>query len=423
MPSALLWPIPAQHLEAGSLLQVTRAALETEATLEAAKDKVERLAKAANSEAMTLGLRASLLLVAATPDDMRAFEAAEDMLHTAIEKSPEDGRLWQAMGIALLRIAEAGGQPLPELLQGAEAALAKAQKLDVAINRLALTQARLLLALVEAAADRITLETLEGIDAELAAAEARYKASPMQVVTLLPLLDTLQVSARIDPENTAKRLQRLVALLRIAVPKLPELKKALPQLAELLLSGAQTAQDEDATFALIKQAALIANDAVTLMPDAVDARVLHGKTLIEMAGYVGDRDAARLLYVALGRFQEAVEMTERRDANLLITLGNAHLLHARLVRDGEADLHFTDALSSYKAAAIVRGHRYTFHEAIVHALLGDEASAQIALEDCKDLPEPATLLTLPGMDSFRDREWFLALVEIARQKSEKAPTA
>ncbi|GFZ94489.1 hypothetical protein GCM10011497_25830 [Elstera cyanobacteriorum] len=421
MPSALLWPIPAQHLEAGSLLQVTRAALETEATLEAAKDKVERLAKAAKSEAMTLGLRASLLLVAATPDDMPAFEAAEDMLHSAIEKAPEDGRLWQAMGIALLRIAEAGGQPLPELLQGAEAALAKAQKLDVALNRLALTQARLLLALVEAAADSVTLETLEGIDAELAAAEARYKAAPLQVVTLLPLLDTLQVSARVDPDNTAKRLQRIVALLRVAVPKLPELKKTLPQLAELLLSGAQTVQDEDAAFALVKQANLTANDAVTLLPDALDARVLHGKTLIELAGYVDDSDAARLLYVALGRFEEAVAMTERRDASLLITLGNAHLLHARLVRDGEADLHFADALANYKAAAVVRGHRHTFHEAIVHALLGDEDAARIALEDCKDLPSPAVLLTLPGMEPYREQAWFTELLDIARQ-AEKAPS-
>lgn len=410
MSSALLWPIPAQHLEAGSLLQVTRAALETEATLEAAKDKVERLAKAAKSEAMTLGLRASLLLVAAEADDMRAFEAAEDMLHSAIEKAPDDGRLWQAMGIALLRIAEAGGQPLPELLQGAEAALAKAQKLDVALNRLALTQARLLLALVEAAADTITLQTLDGIDAELTAAEARYKAAPLQVVTLLPLLDVLQVSARIDPDNTVKRLQRIVALLRAAVPQLPELKKILPQFAEMLLSGAQTIEDEDAAFALIKQASLTANDAVTLMPDAIAARVLHGKTLIELAGYVGDQDAARLLYVAIGRFQEAVDMTERRDASLLITLGNAHLLHARLVRDGEADLHFADALAHYRAAAIVRGHRHTFHEAIVHALLGDEAAAQIALEDCKDLPDAGILLTLPGLENYRDRDWFRDLI-------------
>lgn len=417
MPSALLWPIPAQHLEAGSLLQVTRAALETEATLEAARDKVERLAKAANNEAMTLGLRASLLLVAATPEDMRALEAAEDMLHSALEKAPEDGRLWQAMGIALLRIGEAGGQPLPELLQGAETALSKAQKLDVSLNRLALTQTRLLLALVEAGADTITLETLEGVDAELAAAETRYKATPLQVVTLLPLLDTLQVSARIDPENTAKRLQRIVSLLRVAIPKLPELKKTLPQLAELLLSGALTVQDEDAAFALIKQASLTANDAVSLLPDAIDARILHGKTLIELAGYVGERDAARLLYVALGRFREAVEMTERRDAGLLITLGNAHLLHARLIRDGEADLHFADALASYRAAAVVRGHRHTFHEAIVHALLGDEDAARIALEDCKDRPEPAHLITLPGIDAFRDRDWFAELIKPAQDGS------
>ncbi len=417
MSTLLLWPIPAPHLETGSLLELTRAALEQEPSLEAAKQRVERLAKATGSPALTLGLRAALLLVAAELDDHRAFEAAEEMLHSALDLAPDDGRLWQAMGIALMRIAEGGGQPLPELLRGAAAALAKAQALDKALNRLALTQARLLLALVEASQNQVTGETLDAIDDELAAAEARYKAAPMQVVTLMPLLDVLQVSARLDPEMVDARLKRLVTLLRAAVPKLPELRKSIPDLAQMLLLGAQTIGDEAAAFALIKQASLLANDAATLLPDAPENRVLHGKTLIELAGYVEDQNAARLLFVALGRLREAVEMTDRRDAGLLITLGNAHLLHARLVRDGEADLHFADALAQYRDAAIVRGHRHTFHEAIVHALLGDEAAARIALEDCQDLPEPAVLLTLPGVESFRDRDWFQDLTAAAHPAS------
>ncbi|WP_198148213.1 Tom20 family protein [Elstera litoralis] len=313
--------------------------------------------------------------------------------------------------MALLRLADAGATPLIDLLRGAEAALSKAQKLDISLNRLALTQSRLLLALVEASASEVSNDRLDAIDAELAAAEARYKAAPMQVVTLLPLLDALQVSARLDPDNVATRLQRIVTLLRAAVPKLPELKKTIPALAEMLLSGAHTTEDEDAAFALAKQAALMANDAVSLLPEAVEVRVLHGKSLIEMAGYVGERDAARLLFVALSRFQEAVDMTERRDAALLTTLGNAHLLHARLVRDGEADLHFDEALAAYSAAATARGHRHTFHEAIVHALLGDEEAAQIALEDCQDLPDGPTLLTLPGIEAYREREWLRALID------------
>ena len=414
MKSALLWPIPARHLEAGSLLEVARAALDQEPSLEAAKNRLERQLKAGSaSEALVFGTRASFLLVAAEADDLPALEAAEDMLHEAIERAPEDGRLWQAMGIALLRIADAGVEPPLDLLRGAEAALSKAQKLDISLNRLALTQTRLLLALLEASAGDVSDDRLDGIDAELAAAEARYKAAPMQVVTLLPLLDALQVSARLDSENVAARLNRIVALLRAAVPKLPELKKTIPALAQMLLSGAYTIADEDAAFALAKQAALMANDAVSLLPDAVDVRVLHGKSLIEMAGYVGDVDAARLMLVALERFQEAVDMTERRDAALLTTLGNAHLLHARLVRDGEADLHFDDALAAYSAAATAKGHRHTFHEAIVHALRGDEAAAQIVLEDCQDLPDGPTLLTLPGIETYREREWLRALVQTA----------
>lgn len=412
MTTALLWPIPARHLEAGSLLEVARAALDQEVSLEAAKNRLERQLKAgAASEALVFGTRASFLLVAADADDLPALEAAEDMLHDAIERAPEDGRLWQAMGIALLRLADAGSGPPLDLLRGAEAALSKAQKLDISLNRLALTQARLLLALVEASEGDVSNERLDAIDAELAAAEARYKAAPMQVVTLLPLLDALQVSARLDPDNVAARLQRIVSLLRAAVPKLPELKKTIPDLAQMLLAGAYSINDEDAAFALIKQAALMANDAVSLLPESVDVRVLHGKSLIEMAGYVGERDAARLLFVALGRFQEAVSMTGRRDAALLTTLGNAHLLHARLVRDGEADLHFNDALAAYCSAATARGHRHSFHEAIVHALRGDEAAMQIALEDCQDLPEGPILLTLPGFDAYRDREWLQVLVE------------
>lgn len=422
MSSLLLWPIPAPHLEAGSLLELTRAALDQEPSLEAAKQRVERLAKATGSAAVTLGLRAALLLVAAEADDLRAFEAAEEMLHTALDLDPEDGRLWQAMGIALMRIAEGGGQPLPELLRGAVAALAKAQGLDKALNRLALTQARLLLALVEASEQRVTNDTLDALDAELAAAEARYKAAPLQVVTLMPLLDVLQVSARLDPEMAETRLQRIVTLLRAAVPKLPELRKSLAELAQMLLLGTQTIGDQDAAFALIKQTSLLANDAVTLLPEVPDYRVLHGKTLIELAGYVEDENAARLLFVALGRFREAVAMTDRRDAALLITLGNAHLLHARLVRDGEADLHFAEALAHYQAAAVVRGHRHTFHEAVVHALLGDETAARIALEDCQDLPETAVLVTLPGVESFRERAWFQDLLDQAASTQEgRAP--
>ncbi|MFY8106990.1 MAG: hypothetical protein ACOVKO_08730 [Elstera sp.] len=410
----MLWPVPARHLEAGSLLEVARTVLDQEPSLEAAKTRLERQLKTASGgEALAIGTRAAFLLVAAAPDDMPALEAAEDMLHDAIERAPEDGRLWQAMGIALLRLADAGATPLLELLQGAEAALSKAQKLDISLNRLALTQARLLLALIEAGAGEVSNDRLDAIDAELAAAEARYKAAPMQVVTLLPLLDALQVSARLDPENVAARLNRIVTLLRSAVPKLPELKNSIPALAQLLLTGAYTIEDEEAAFALAKQASMMANDAISLLPDAVDIRVLHGKTLIEMAGYVGDRDAARLLFVALGRFREAVDMTERRDPALLTTLGNAHLLHARLIRDGEADLHFDDALAAYRAAATARGHRHTFHEAIVHALLGDEEAARIALEDCQDLPDGATLLTLPGIEAYREQPWLTSLVQSA----------
>jgi hypothetical protein len=411
MTRALLWPIPARHLEAGSLLEVARTVLDYEPSLEAAKTRLERQLKTGSStEALALGTRAAFLIAAAAADDLPALEAAEDMLHDAIERAPGEGRLWQAMGIALLRLADAGAAPLLDLLQGAEAALSKAQKLDISLNRLALTQSRLLLALVEAETGAVSDDRLDTIDAELAAAEARYKVAPMQVVTLLPLLDTLQVSARLDPDNVVSRLNRIVILLRSAVPKLPELKNSIPALAEMLLNGAYTNEDEEASFALAKQAAMMANDAVNLLPDAVDILVLHGKTLIEMAGYVSSRDAARLLFVALGRFQEAVDMTERRDPGFLTTLGNAHLLHARLVRDGEADLHFEDALAAYGAAATARGHRHSFHEAIVHALRGDEEAARLVLEDCQDLPDGPMLLTLPGIEVYREREWLRGLI-------------
>ncbi len=411
MTRALLWPVPARHLEAGSLLEVARTVLDHEPSLDAAKSRLERQLKTASGgEALAVGTRAAFLLAAAEAGDLPALEAAEDMLHDALERAPEDGRLWQVMGIALLRLADAGATPLLDLLQGAEAALSKAQRLDISLNRLALTQSRLLLALIESGAGEVSDDRLDAIDAELAAAEARYKVAPMQVVTLLPLLDTLQVSARLDPDNVAARLNRIVTLLRAAVPKLPELKNSIPALAEMLLNGSYTSEDEEAAFALVKQAAMMANDAISLLPDTVDIRVLHGKTLIEMAGYVGNRDAARLLFVALSRFQEAVDMTERRDPGLLTTLGNAHLLHARLVRDGEADLHFDDALVAYSAAATARGHRHSFHEAIVHALRGDEDAARLALEDCQDLPDGPTLLTLPGMDGYRERAWFMTII-------------
>ncbi|WP_198148214.1 hypothetical protein [Elstera litoralis] len=66
MTTPLLWPVPARHLEAGSLLEVARAALDQEVSLEAAKNRLERQLKAgAASEALVLGTRASFLLVAA----------------------------------------------------------------------------------------------------------------------------------------------------------------------------------------------------------------------------------------------------------------------------------------------------------------------------------------------------------------------